>query len=104
MVDVLQVELVIKNGRKRDLVDVYLPPKTNVWGGEKYGNMVKDTCKCLKNMMEKSDNIIMMEDFNCKEVCWEELFTGGEESRGGILLDLVMNNIMTQWIKENTRF
>ena len=26
------------------------------------------------------------------------------EEQVGILLDLVMNNIMTQWIKENTRF
>ena len=52
-------------------------------------------------MMENSDNIIMIGDFNCKEVCWGEWYTGGgEESWDGILLDLVMNNIMTQWIKE----
>ena len=48
--------------------------------------------------------IIMIGDFNCKEVCWEDWYTGGEESWAGILLDLVMNNIMTQWIKENTKF
>ena len=70
-----------------------------------HGDMLKDTCKCLKNMIENSDNIIMMRDFNCKEVCWEEWFIRrGEEPWVGILLDLVMNNIMTQWIKENTSF
>ena len=59
MAEVLKIELVMKNGRKRDLVVLYIPPKTNVWGREKYGNIVKDTCKCL-NMIKNSDNIIMM--------------------------------------------
>ena len=46
-----------------------------------------------------------MRDFNYKEVCWEECYTGGGgELWGGKLLGLVINNIMTQWIKENTRF
>ena len=52
MVEVLKVELIMKNGRKRDLVVIYVPPKTNAWGREEYGNMVKDTCKCLKNIIE----------------------------------------------------
>ena len=89
----------------KDLLVVYVPPKTNVCEREEYGDMLKDTYKCLKNMIENSDNIIMMGDFNCKEVCWEEWYTrGGEESCVGILLDLVMNNIMTQYIKYNTGF
>ena len=41
----------------------------------------------------------MMGDFNCKEVCWKKWHTGREESWDGLLLDLV-----TQGIKENTRF
>ena len=95
----------MKNGNKRDLLVVYVPPKTNAWGREEYGDMLKDTYKCLKNMIENSDNVIMMGDFNCKEVCCEEWCTGGgEESWVSILLDLVMNNILTQWIKENTGF
>ena len=100
-----RVEVVLKNGRKRDLVIIHVPPKTNAWGREEYGNMMKDTYTCLKIMIENSDNIIMMGDFNCKEVCWEEWYTGGgEESWDDLLLDLVMNNIMTQWMKEKTRF
>ena len=46
----------------------------------------------------------MMGDFNCKKVCWDLYTGGGEESWGDILLDFVMNNIMIQWIKENTKF
>ena len=56
-------------------------------------------------MIENNDNIIMMGDFNCKEVYLEEWhIVGGEKSWVDILLDLVMNSIMTQWIKENTIF
>ena len=99
------VEDRVGNERGRDLVVVYIPPKINAWGREEYGNLLKDTYNCLKNMIENSNNIIFMGDFNCKEVCWEKWFTeGGEESWGNVLLNLVLNNIMTQWIKENTRF
>ena len=73
-------------------------------GGEDYGNIVKYTYNCSKNIIENSANIIMIGDFNCKEVCWEEWYAEGEESWGGILLDFVVNTIMIQWIKENTRF
>ena len=86
----------MKNGGKRDLVIVYIPPKTNALEREEYGDMVKDTYSCLTNMKENNDSITMMGDFNYREVCWEEWYIGGEESWGGILLDLVMNNIMTQ--------
>ena len=98
LAEVLKVELIMKNVRKRDLVVIYIPLKTNAWGRQEYGNMVKDTYKCLNDMIENSDNIIMMEDFNCKDVLWEEWYTGGgEESWDCIFLDLVMNNIMIQW-------
>ena len=59
-----------ENWKKRDLVVIYILPKTNARGREDYGNMLKDTYKCLKNMIENSDTIIMMRDFNCKEFCW----------------------------------
>ena len=31
MAEVMKVELVMKKGRIRDLVAVYIPPKTNAW-------------------------------------------------------------------------
>ena len=47
----------------------------------------------------------MIGEFNWKEVCWEEWNTeGGEESWGDTVLNLIMSNIMTQQIDENTRF
>ena len=48
MAELLKVQLVMKNGRKRDLVVVYVPLKTNAWGREEYGDILKDMQLCLK--------------------------------------------------------
>ena len=38
-------------------------------------------------MIENSDNITMMGVLNCKEVCWEEWYTGErKESWGGFIV------------------
>ena len=96
MTEVLKVELVMKWKKKR-LGSRIRSIQDQCLGEEEYGDMVKDTCKSLKNMIENKVNIIMMRDFNCKEVCLEEWYTvGGEESWSSILLYLVMNKIMTQ--------
>ena len=52
-----------------------------------------------------SDNISIIGIFSCKEVCWEDwTATGSENSWGNTLLMLMMENVMTQWIQDNTRF
>ena len=49
--------------------------------------------------------MVMMGDFNCREVIWEELrVNGSDESWGGELLSMAMENSMTQWVGEHTRF
>ena len=46
-----------------------------------------------------------MGDFNCTEVCQEEWYTNGSESSyGNKLSKLAMDNALTQWIREDTRF
>ena len=46
-----------------------------------------------------------MGNFNCKEVSWEDWSTErGEMSWGNRLLHLAMDNVLTQWVTENTRF
>ena len=55
--------------------------------------------------MLKGNKVVMMGDFNCKEVCWEEWYTSGSESSWeNKLLNLAMDNALTQWISEDTRF
>ena len=59
----------------------------------------------MKNVIVRSRNITIMGDFNCKEVLWEDWLTeGGELSWGNRLLQLAMDNILPQWVTENTRF
>lgn len=53
--------------------------------------------------MENSKNLILMSDFNCKEVNWQEWETeGSADSWGSTLLSMVTDNVMTQWVKEET--
>ena len=60
----------------------YVPPKTRAWSEVDYHKMLDDTVICLQKMVSKSDNILVMGDFNCKEVQWEDWST---EGGGGIL-------------------
>ena len=88
MAEVLKVELVMKKGRIRDLVLVYVPPKTNSWGREEYGDMIRDTSKCLKNTMENCENIILMGGLTAKK------FAG----KNGILKEEKTHGVVYCWI------
>ena len=82
----------------------YVPPKTNAWTNEEYKVMINDTKVTLEEML-RHNKVIMMGDFNCKEVCWEEWYNEGTESSWGFtLLQLAIDNVLTQWIKSDTRF
>ncbi|MCD9088864.1 hypothetical protein, partial [Stenotrophomonas sp. SY1] len=46
-----------------------------------------------------------MGDFNCKEICWKEMTVkGGDDLWGNVLLEMIIDHTMTQWIQENTRY
>ena len=97
------VETKIKG--RREFAVMYVPPKTRAWGELEYANMIRDSKRQLGEVITGSDNLILMGDFNCGEVCWEEWTTeGSENSWGYTLLNLVMENTMTQWITEATRY
>ena len=103
--EVLKVGIKDKGKALRDFAVVYVPPKTSSWGVDEYQKMLKDTEECMKSVIVRSRNITIMGDFNCKEVLWEDWLTeGGELSWGNRLLQLAMDNILTQWVTENTRF
>ncbi len=51
--------------------------------------------------MQENRDLILMGDFNCGEVDWENLDSmGGPESWGSKLLELTMENMMLQWVME----
>ena len=60
---------------------------------------------CLTKLLEENSEILTMGDFSCKEVSWEDWTTeGSETSWGARLLELAIENILTQWVQDNTRF
>ena len=103
--EVLKVGVRRRGGSRRDFAVVYVPPKTNSWRRDEYEQMTKDTIMCLKRLVSESENVTIMGDFNCKEISWENWSTEGSElSWGNELLQLAMDNILTQWVQEPTRF
>lgn len=51
----------------------------------------------MKNILDNSNSIMVMDDFNFKKVQWEKYGTEREEgSWGSRLLDTVIEDVMTQ--------
>ncbi len=87
------------------------PPKTNEWTEELYKKKLENAIECLRRLLKEKDKILIIGDFNCKEVSWEswsaegsEASSGSKVSELGMVLELVTVNFLTQWMKENTRF
>ena len=96
-VEVLKLGVKQKTGGYMSVIIVYVPPKTNAWTEQAYKKNLHDTTKELEVLLKENNDILMMGDFNCKEVSWYDwLTTGGEESWGNKLLELVMDNLLTQ--------
>ena len=104
-VEMIMLKIESENKKNRDFIIMYVPPKTRSWNEREYMEMINNTKNSLKDVLQESENTIMMGDFNCKEVKWEEMSTeGGENSWGNMLLDITMEHTMTQWIGECTRY
>ncbi len=105
LVEGLNLQLI--NGRRglRYVTVVYVPPKTKTWNRQEHEQLLSETKEWLVKKIKENNKIVIMGDFNCKEINWEEWNTrGGEDSWGDKVLKLAMNNIMTQWVEENTRY
>ena len=67
-----------RNNRKNsDFVIVYVPPKTGSWNEREYAEMISSTKSSLNDISRESENTIVMGDFNCKEINWEEMSEEG---------------------------
>ena len=97
------IAIKVENERKesREFVVTYVPPKND----SDHAIMLRETRCALSRVLDKTTKPLLMGDFNCKEVNWEDWTTeGGENSWGYTLLDLIMEHTMTQWIQQETRF
>ena len=100
------VSVVIKsNGnKKRKIVTTYIPPRTNAWDINEYKQMQQETKNSITDMIESDNTVLLVGDFNCKEVNWEELeLEDGAGAWCEELLQTMMVNSMDQWVNQATR-
>ena len=67
--------------------------------------MQKEVLECLDSMIRKDNKILLMGDFNCKNVRWEEMeIDGNAEPWSEEMLQLAMVNTLEQWVEEPIRY
>ncbi|XP_050725009.1 uncharacterized protein LOC127002828 [Eriocheir sinensis] len=67
--------------------------------------MIEDTIQSLSRLLKANKRVLLVGDFKCKEVNWETFESGGNETAWGErFLRLTMENLMMQWVTENTRY
>ena len=101
------ISVVIKNskGERRRVILTYVPPKTNAWRQEEHRRMQEEVWQCLDDMIRRNKKVLLVGDFNCKGVNWEEMeVKGGEGVWSEKLLQLALVNTMDQWVDEATRY
>ncbi len=102
--EIVSVNLEDKNGEIPTVINTYVPPKTNTWSTEEYDEIIEDTITCLKNLI-KSRKVLLVGDFNCKEVNWETYEgEGGKDAWGDRFLKMTTENLLMLWVTENTRY
>ena len=103
--EVISIAIRMKSGEKRRIILTYVPPKTNAWECEEYKDMKKDLMKSLDSKIRRDRSVLLLGDFNCRDVNWEDMEVTGESGTWGEdLLQLAMVNTMDQWVKESTRY
>ena len=78
-------------GESQKIIVVYVPSKTKTWMKEEHEEIIEDTLESLENIIKRSQRVTLLGDFNCSEVNWEIIESGGE-TWGNRLLRLTMNN------------
>lgn len=66
--------------------------------------MQREVLKCIDNMERKDTSMLLMGDFNCKKISWEEMEVNGEAGQWSEMLQLALTDTMAQWVEESTRY
>ena len=104
MAEILGVEIKIKGEETRKIIVVYIPPKTSSWEADVYRNLQNETLKCIEDMLKGKKKVLLVGDFNNKEINWGNLEVKGNTNMWSEeLLQMMMSNTMDQWVNETTR-
>ena len=103
--EIVKVVIENKSGKERAYVGVYVPPQTSAWKREEYEDMLNVVLQKLGEIVTEEKDFMIVGDFNCKEINWEEeTCQGGENSWSDRLLNWATENLLTQWVRGETRF
>lgn len=103
--EIVSVNLENKNRERMTITTTYAPPRTNSWSKEKHEIMIEDTIQSLSRILKANKRVLLVGDFIRKEIDWEMFESGGGDMAWGErFLRLMMENLMMQRVKENTRY
>ena len=105
MAETLSIVIKIEGNARRKIIVTYIPPRTNAWEINEYKNMQQEVRTSLGKMVSKNNRVLLVGDFNSKEINWEDMEV--EESAGvwsEELLQTMMVNTMKQWVNKATRY
>ena len=103
--EIVKVVVRKRKGGVMSYVGVYIPPLTTAWTRDEHERMLKDTIEELEEIASREKDVLIIGDFNCKQINWETRSCIGEqESWGQRLLNWAEENLLTQWIDCDTRF
>lgn len=104
-VELIKVGIRSEGKPTRNFAVIYVPPKTRAWNNIEHRELLIESRLEMNELIRHCGDLTVLGDFNCKEVNWEEFTTdGGEESWGSEVLNLAVENTLTQWVVGNTRF
>lgn len=101
MAEMMNLQISMKNSQKREIAVAYVALKTRAW--VKGTTLKQWMTQSTARIINKSENTILMGNFNCKKFDWQNLSTeGSEESWSSKLLSMVIDNVMTVDRKRQT--
>ena len=104
LAEVIGLTIRTSGRNKRRIILTFVPPKTNTWRLEKHKEMQKEVLKCIDNIIRKDKKAMLVGDFNCKGVNWEEMeVNNNADVWSEEVLQLAMVNTLDQWVEECTR-
>ena len=103
--ETLSVDIKIRGEKNRKIIVAYVPPKMSTWETDMYKHMQNEVLKSINDMLKKGKRVLLVGDFNRKEINFGEIeMRGNASSWSEELLTAMMVNTMDQWVKETTRY
>merc|ERR1712035_1231 len=109
-VEIVTIEIQLA-GENISVNTLYTPPLTKKWEKEEHERKLRDTLQDMNRIIEKASQknhrLIMVEDFNCKRIDWNNYEVKEEEvkdwSWNRELFNLATQSLLDQHMKEPTR-